>query len=56
MIDQQNLSVKIQVDGGVTLQNAKSIVDAASHVLVTGNTFFKAIDKVGMIRALKGIV
>ena len=56
MIDEQNLSVKTEVDGGVTLQNAKSIVDAGAHVLVTGNTVFKAIDKVGMTRALKGIV
>ena len=56
MIDEQNLSVKIEVDGGVTLQNAKSIVDAGAHVLVAGNTVFKAIDKVGMIGALKGIV
>ena len=55
MIDEQNLSVKIEVDGGVTLQNAKSIVDAGAHVLVAGNTVFKAIDKVGMIGALKGI-
>ena len=56
MIDDQNLSVKIEVDGGVTLQNAKSIVDAGAHVLVAGNTVFKAIDKVGMIGALKGII
>ena len=55
MIDEQNLSVKIEVDGGVTLQNAKSIVDAGADVLVAGNTVFKAIDKVGMIGALKGI-
>ena len=55
MIDEQHLSVKIEVDGGVTLQNAKSIVDAGAHVLVAGNTVFKAIDKVGMIGALKGI-
>ena len=56
MIDEQHLSVKIEVDGGVTLQNAKSIVDAGAHVLVAGNTVFKAIDKIGMIGALKGIV
>ncbi len=55
MIDEQNLSVKIEIDGGVTLQNAKSIVDAGANVLVAGNTVFKAIDKVGMIGALKGI-
>ena len=55
MIVEKSLSVKIEVDGGVTLQNAKSIVDAGADVLVAGNTVFKAIDKVGMIAALKGI-
>ena len=55
MITDKNLTVKIEVDGGVNLQNAKSIVDAGADVLVAGNTVFKAIDKVGMIGALKGI-
>jgi ribulose-phosphate 3-epimerase len=29
-IDQLNLNVKIEIDGGVTLQNAKSIMDAGA--------------------------
>ena len=55
MIDEQSLNVKIQVDGGVTLENAKSIIDAGADVLVAGNTVFKAADPIGMIAALKNL-
>jgi ribulose-phosphate 3-epimerase len=55
MINENNLSVKIEIDGGVTLENAKEIVDAGAHVLVAGNTVFKADDPVKMIGDLKRI-
>jgi ribulose-phosphate 3-epimerase len=41
MIDEQSLNVKIEIDGGVTVENAKSILDAGADVLVAGNTVFK---------------
>jgi ribulose-phosphate 3-epimerase len=53
MIDERKPGVKIEIDGGVTLENAKSIVDAGAHVLVAGNTVFKAKDPVDTIRQLK---
>ena len=53
MIDEHSLQVKIEVDGGVTLENAKSIIDAGADVLVAGNTVFKAADPIAMIAALK---
>ncbi len=55
MIDDQSLNVKIEIDGGVTLANAKSIIDAGAHVLVAGNTVFKAADPLGTIAALKSL-
>jgi ribulose-phosphate 3-epimerase len=55
MIDDANLPVKIEIDGGVTVENAKSIVDAGAHVLVAGNTVFKAKDPKETIRQLKKI-
>ena len=55
MIDEQSLNVKIEVDGGVTLENAKSIIDAGADVLVAGNTVFKAADPIGMIASLKNL-
>ncbi len=55
MIDDQSLNVKIEIDGGVTLENAKSIIDAGADVLVAGNTVFKADDPIAMIAALKNL-
>lgn len=55
MIDQSSPHVKIEIDGGVTLENAKAILDAGAHVLVAGNTVFKAKDPVETIRILKSI-
>lgn len=55
MIDDQSLDVKIEIDGGVTLENAKSILEAGANVLVAGSTVFKAPDPKGMIAALKAL-
>ncbi|GAB4091279.1 ribulose-phosphate 3-epimerase [Flaviaesturariibacter terrae] len=53
MIDDNRLAVQIEIDGGVTLQNAPAIVEAGAHVLVAGNTVFRAQDPAAMIAALK---
>ena len=52
-IDQLKLPVLIEIDGGVTLENAKSIVDAGAHVLVAGNTVFRSKDPKKTIAQLK---
>jgi ribulose-phosphate 3-epimerase len=53
MIDEKGLATRIEIDGGVTLQNAQSIIDAGAHVLVAGNTVFKSPDPKATIAALK---
>lgn len=55
MIDERGLNVLIEIDGGVSIDNAQSIVDAGADVLVAGNAVFKAADQKAMIAALKGI-
>ena len=55
MIDKRSLKVKIEIDGGVTLDNARSILDAGADVLVAGNTVFKSADPKATIAALKSI-
>lgn len=55
MIDEQSLPVKIEIDGGVTLQNAKAIIDAGAHVLVAGNTVFRSADPIATIASLKSL-
>lgn len=55
MIDDRGLNVLIEIDGGVTLENAPMILGAGADVLVAGNTVFKADDPLGMIRMLKAL-
>ena len=55
MIDERSLKVKIEIDGGVTLDNARSIIDAGADVLVAGNTVFRSADPKATIAALKSI-
>src|SRR5215213_9119131 len=55
MINERSLDVKIEIDGGVTLENAKEIVDAGADVLVAGNTVFKSSDPAQIIAQLKSI-
>ena len=54
-IDSNKLPTLIEIDGGVTLENAKSIVDAGAHVLVAGNTVFSSPDPKATIKALKAL-
>lgn len=53
MIDERGLSVDIEIDGGVTLDNAASILAAGATVLVAGNTVFKSADPKNTIMVLK---
>jgi ribulose-phosphate 3-epimerase len=55
MIDEQSLDVKIEIDGGVTLANAKAILNAGADVLVAGNTVFKSADPIATIAQLKAL-
>lgn len=55
MIDGKALTTKIEIDGGVTLENAGSIVHAGADVLVAGSTVFKSADPKATIRQLKHI-
>jgi len=48
-----NPSLYIEVDGGVTDQNAQKLVDAGANVLVAGSYVFKAEDRESAISSLK---
>ncbi len=45
----------IEIDGGVTLENAADIVAAGADVLVAGNTVFSSPDPAGIIKKLKQV-
>ena len=55
MIDEKGLNTLIEIDGGVSLDNAKSIVEAGVDVLVAGNSVFKSADPKGVIGQLKAL-
>ncbi len=55
MINEKGLQAKIEIDGGVTLENAQSIIEAGADVLVAGNTVFGAADPADTIAKLKRI-
>jgi ribulose-phosphate 3-epimerase len=51
MLDDRKLSAELEVDGGITADNAPDIVKAGATVLVAGNSIFRA--KEGVSRALR---
>jgi len=53
LINTAKASTLIEIDGGVTLENAADIVAAGADVLVAGNTVFSAPDPAAMIKKLK---
>jgi len=53
LITQHNASTLIEIDGGVTLENASKLVAAGADVLVAGTTVFKAPDPIQMIASLR---
>lgn len=53
LINERGANTLIEIDGGVTLENAPSILQAGADVLVAGNTVFKSADPVATIAALK---
>jgi ribulose-phosphate 3-epimerase len=55
MIDEKGLKVQIEIDGGVTLDNAAEIIAAGADVLVAGNTVFSAADPKATIAKLKSL-
>jgi ribulose-phosphate 3-epimerase len=55
LILQKNTTTLIQIDGGVTLQNATKLIAAGADVLVAGNTVFKSDNPQLTIAQLKAL-
>ena len=52
-IDANNLHCDVEVDGGITVENAKTASEAGANILVAGSAVFKAKNMAKAIRALK---
>jgi ribulose-phosphate 3-epimerase len=55
MIDDRGLKTLIEIDGGVTVENAPSIIAAGADVLVAGSMVFNSGDPIATIKKLKDI-
>jgi len=55
LINHINPSVLIQIDGGVTTSNAKTIINAGADILIAGSFVFNSDDPIKTIEDLKAI-
>jgi ribulose-phosphate 3-epimerase len=55
LIQRKGASTKIEIDGGVTIHNAKKLIDAGADVLVAGSFVFKSENTTETIRELKEV-
>lgn len=53
MIDREGSKALIEIDGGVTIENAPLLFNAGADVLVAGSTVFKSDDPIKTIELLK---
>ncbi len=56
MIIESGSNALIEVDGGVTLDNAASLINNGANALVAGNTVFSSPDPAATIKKLKELV
>ncbi len=56
LIDAQNASCKIEIDGGVNWENAPALVNAGVDVIVAGTLIFREPDRKKAVERLKSIV
>ena len=54
-IDRRGLSIDVEIDGGVKLDNAKRCVDAGANVLVVASGIYHSADVAGAAREMKAI-
>lgn len=55
LINQKELNIPIEVDGGIDTRTAKMLLEAGSNILVVGSFIFKAEDPIKIINQIKNI-
>ena len=53
MIDDKNLNVDIQVDGGINEKTVAEVAKAGANIMVTGSAFFNSQDPEAFVNLLK---
>jgi ribulose-phosphate 3-epimerase len=54
-IDRRGLSVDVEIDGGIKIDNAKRAVDAGATILISGSGVFRQPDPVDAARAIAAV-
>lgn len=54
-IDRRGLSCLLEIDGGINLQNAPSVIKAGCDILVAGSSVYAADDPAAAVRAFKAL-
>jgi ribulose-phosphate 3-epimerase len=53
LIDQRGLSVRIEIDGGIDIENIQQVVEAGAEIIVSGSAIFGAKDPGVAVRELR---
>jgi len=53
LIDERQLAVRIEIDGGIDLENIASVVAAGAEIIVAGSAIFGAPDPEAAVRGLR---
>jgi ribulose-phosphate 3-epimerase len=53
MIEERQLAVRIEIDGGIDLENIASVVAAGAEIIVAGSAIFGAPDPEAAVRGLR---
>ena len=53
LIEKVGKKIDLEIDGGITLDNVKSVKSCGANVIVAGNTVFNATDRAKIIQELK---
>jgi ribulose-phosphate 3-epimerase len=53
LIDQRGLPVRIEIDGGIDLNNIQQVVEAGAEIIVAGSAIFGAADPGAAVRELR---
>ena len=53
-INKNNISIDIEIDGGVSSANAENVRNSGVNILVAGSAVFKSNDPAGEIAKIKG--
>jgi ribulose-phosphate 3-epimerase len=56
LISELNPDCKIEIDGGIGLDNVKLVSDAGVDMFVCGASVFKSVDRIGVIKEMKRLI